>query len=181
MTEHDPDAVLVQRCLHGDIEAFGTLVERYQRQVFRAVLHMVANYDDASELVQQVFMKAFQNLRSYDPDRKFFSWIYRVAMNESINHVKSRRPWEPLVDDYVSPNADPAQQFELDERGRALQQAIGELDPMYRAVIVIRHFLDLSYSEAGEVLGIPEKTVKSRLFDARQSLKKALEARGYVR
>ena len=181
MTEADPDATLVGRCLHGDLEAFGVLMERYQRQVFSAVLHMVGNYEDASELSQQIFMKAFENLRTYDVNRKFFSWIYRVAMNESINHLKTRRQWEPIQDSLATPHAGPADHFESGERSLEIQRAVRALDPIHRAVIVSRHFLDLSYSEAAEVLGIPEKTFKSRLFEARQLLREALEARGYGR
>jgi RNA polymerase sigma-70 factor (ECF subfamily) len=180
MNEEEPDAKFVHQCLQGDVDAFGTLVERYQRPIFSAILQMVGNYQDAKELSQQVFMKAFQSLSSYDPNRKFFSWIYRVAMNESINHLKARRSWEPISEQMMSPEAGPHQRFEAGQRGIDLQRAIRELDPKYRAVIVSRHFLQLSYSEAADALGLPIKTLKSRLFDARQLLRKALHARGYA-
>ena len=172
MSEEDPDASLVERCLHGDLDAFGTLIERYQRQIFRAVLHMVGNYEDAKEVTQQAFMKAFEHLVSFDRDRKFFSWMSRIAMNESINFIKGRRTFEPITeDDGGAPAAEPIERF---EQKRAVRQAVLSLKPEYRAVIVLRHFLDCSYRDAAEVLHLPEKTVKSRLFAARQLLREAL-------
>ena len=101
-------------------------------------------------------------------------------MNESINHLKSRRQWEPIADEMIVPGGSPAEQFETDERTREIHRALQTLDAIYRAAIVSRHFLDLSYAEAADALGIPEKTFKSRLFEARQQLRAALEARGYV-
>src|SRR5436190_23821083 len=91
MSKEDPDLDCVTRCAAGDVEAFGILIERYQKPIFRAVMHMVGNYEDARELTQQVFLNAFEHLSSFDRGRKFFSWIYRIAMNESINHIRSRK------------------------------------------------------------------------------------------
>lgn len=174
MSEDDPDATFVERCIHGDLEAFGPLVERYQRPIFRAIMHMVGNYEDARELTQQTFLKAFARLSSYDRERKFFSWLYRIAMNESINHIKARRSFEPL-DEAELPRDVP---FETLERNRAVRQAVMALKPEYRAVVVLRHFLDCSYRDAADVLNLPEKTVKSRLFAARQLLRDALAPAG---
>jgi RNA polymerase sigma-70 factor (ECF subfamily) len=174
MSEDEPDDAYVERCIRGDLEAFGTLIERYQRQIFRAVLHMVGNYEDAREVTQQVFLKAFEHLSSYDRERKFFSWIYRIAMNESINYRKAQRPFEQLGEDTegaFTPSSEPAETF---DRNRAVRQAVSALKPEYRAVVVLRHFLDCSYRDAAEALQLPEKTVKSRLFAARQLLKAAL-------
>ncbi len=173
MSEEDRDGSLAERCLQGDVEAFGTLIERYQKQIFRAVMHMVGNYEDARELTQQVFLKAFEGLRSYDRERKFFSWIYRIAMNESINHLKSRRSFEPIEPDNHSRSLR-VEPFETIERDCAVRQAVLSLRPEHRAVVVLRHFLNCSYRDAAEVLHLPEKTVKSRLFTARQLLREAL-------
>jgi RNA polymerase sigma-70 factor (ECF subfamily) len=177
----DPDRVCVERCLRGDLDAFGTLIDRYERPVFHAILHMVGNREDAREICQQVFMKAFEHLASYDPERKFFSWIYRAAMNESINHLKARHPAEPLSDNLENPEEDPETHFESIEAATHLQDAVMSLPQNYRAVIIMRHFLHLSYREVADVLDVPEKVVKSRLFTARQLLREALEARGHVR
>jgi RNA polymerase sigma-70 factor (ECF subfamily) len=173
MTEIEADEDCVERCVHGDIEAFGTLVEKYQRPIFAAVLHMVGNYEDARELTQQVFMKSFEHLSAYQRGRKFFSWLYRIAINESINHVRARHTFEPL--DEEQPDFPSATPMESLERARSVHEAILKLKPEYRAVIVLRHFMDCSYEDAADVLKLPVKTVRSRLFSARQLLRAALE------
>ena len=179
MSEEQSDRMVVERCLGGDVDAFGVLVDRYERPVFNTVLHMVGDAEDAREVCQQVFIKAFEHLSSFDRNRKFFSWIYRVAVNESINHLKSRRPHEPLDEKLAHPLANPAEQFEELEAWTHLHEEIMKLEPNYRAVIILRHFLHLSYAEVAEILNVPEKTVKSRLFSARQMLRDALLAKGY--
>lgn len=173
MSEEDPDALSVERCLHGDLEAFGTLVERYQRQIFNAILHMVGNYEDAREISQQVFLKAFEHLGSFERGRRFFSWIYRIAMNESINHLHARRSFEPLE---LEENRLPSnhRSFAALETQREVREAVLALKTEYRSVVILRHFLGCSYRDAAEALDLPEKTVKSRLFAARQMLKNAL-------
>jgi RNA polymerase sigma-70 factor (ECF subfamily) len=178
--EEELDRTAVERCRKGDLEAFGTLIDRYERPVFNAILHMVGNAEDAREICQQVFMKAFEHLDSYDANRRFFSWIYRVAMNESINHLKARRTHEPLSETLRYPLPDPAQRYEATEQRHHLQKAIMSLDENYRAVLILRHFVHLSYHEVAEVLGVSDSIVKSRLFTARELLRQALEAQGHV-
>jgi RNA polymerase sigma-70 factor (ECF subfamily) len=180
MNEDEMDRMAVERCLSGDLDAFGLLIDRYERPVFNTVLHMVGDTEDAREVCQQVFMKAFEHLASYDRERKFFSWIYRVAINESINFLKARHPHEPLSERLEYPLANPAEQAEALEEWTHLHEAIMRLDENYRAVIILRHFLHLTYQEIADVLSVPEKTVKSRLFSARQLLREALEAKGYA-
>ncbi len=179
--EEDLDRAAVERCLEGDSDAFGELITRYQRPVFNTVLHMVGDAEDAREVCQQAFMKAYEHLASYDRDRKFFSWIYRVAVNESINWIKARRPHEELDESFEHPRANPAREFEELEQWRHLHEAILELEPNYRAVVILRHFVHFSYDEIASILKVPEKTVKSRLFTARQLLREALEAKGHAR
>lgn len=180
MNEEEQDRISVERCLKGDLEAFGVLVDRYQRPVFNVILRMVGHAEDAREICQQVFMKCFEHLASYDSNRKFFSWIYRMAVNESINHLKARHRFEELSEKLPFGEADPEERFETVETGENLNQAILELPPDYRAVVILRHFLQLSYSEVADVLHVAEPLVKSRLFTARQILRKTLESRGYV-
>ncbi|PYQ50544.1 MAG: RNA polymerase [Acidobacteria bacterium] len=179
MEEEELDRIAVDRCLQGDVDAFGVLIERYQRPVFNTVLHMVGDAEDAREVCQQAFMKAFEHLASYDRERKFFSWIYRVAVNESINHLKARKPHETLDERLQHPRANPAERFEELEEWTHLHEAIMNLEPNYRAVVILRHFVHFSYNEIAEILNLPEKTVKSRLFTARQQLREALEAKGH--
>lgn len=177
-SDEDLDRVCVERCLKGDLDAFATLIDRYQRPLFNAVLHVVRDPEDAREVCQQVFMKIYQHLASYDPQRKFFSWIYRTAMNESINHLKARHAWEPLNEQMETSIANPAERFEAMEASRTVQEAVMALETNYRIVVVLRHFLHFSYEEAAELLNVPARTVKSRLFTARQLLRKWLETKG---
>ena len=112
MNEEELDRTAIERCRQGDLDAFGTLIDRYERPIFNAILHMVGNAEDAREICQQVFMKAFEHLDTYDANRRFFSWIYRAAINESINHLKARRPSEPLSDHLEYPRPNPAESYE---------------------------------------------------------------------
>ena len=178
--EEEADRECVERCLHGDLDAFSSLMDRYQKPIFHAVLHMVGNYEDAREISQQAFLKAFEHLESYDRSHKFFSWIYRVAINESINHLHARRTFEPLSDNQPAVG-NPAEFFEVSERSRLVREAVMTLSADYRAVIILRHFLHLSYAETAETLNVPEKTVRSRLYSARQLLRTALSSKGQVR
>lgn len=180
MEDKTSDRDCVERCLHGDLDAFGALIEKYQRPVFRAVLAMVANYEDARELTQQAFLKAFEHLPGYDPSRKFFSWVYRIAINESINHVRARRPSEQLDEEVVDAHTQ-VEPMETADRARSVRQAVQALGPDHREVIVLRHFLELSYAEVAEALRLPVSTVKSRLFDARKILRTTLAPAGEER
>lgn len=181
MTKEELDLVWITRCLEGDVEAFGNLVEKYQKPVFNVILRMVGSYEDASEIAQQVFLKAFESLGTFGRDRRFFSWIYRIAINQSLNHLERRRPLEPLAPEIPSPAPGPDEQLEEAEAYRALHEAIAALKPEYRAPLILRHLLRCSYRDAAEILEVPEKTLKSRLFTARHLLRDALIARGITR
>lgn len=180
-TTDSEDNECIRRCLDGDADAFEGLVVRYQKPVFNAIYQMVQSREDASEICQAVFLKAYVNLKAFDPDRRFFSWIYRIAMNDSINFLSSRRQTEPIPATYQSPAAGPGESLEASELRKHLNEAIGRLSPEQRAVLVLRHFTHCSYQEIAATLQIPEKTVKSRLFDARQILREQLASLGYRR
>jgi RNA polymerase sigma-70 factor, ECF subfamily len=179
MRDEELDRRCVERCLAGDSEAFGELVDRYQQPIFNTVYHMVRNREDAADVCQQVFLKAIENLASYRGEHKVFSWIYRIAINESLNRIRSRRDLVVLDERLPSLRDDPETACQADETSRAIRQAVMALRPDYRAVIILRHFAGCSYQEAAEILQIDEKTVKWRLFTARQILREALEANGY--
>lgn len=180
-TTDDEDNECIRRCLEGDSDAFEGLVVRYQRPVFNAVFRMVQNREDAGEICQAVFLKAYTNLKAFDTSRRFFSWIYRIAMNDSINFLNSRRITEPIAANFESPAAGPEAQLEASELREHLTGAMASLSPDHRAVLVLRHVSHLSYEEIAASLQIPEKTVKSRLFEARQILRDRLVALGYRR
>jgi RNA polymerase sigma-70 factor (ECF subfamily) len=176
----DIDANLVARCRGGSTEAFGTLVERYERVVFNLALRMVRDRDDAADITQSVFLLAYEKLDSYDPTYRFFSWLYRIAVNQTLNFLGRRRRFDPLDDDApdVGDSADAA--CLRSEAADHVRRALASVAIDQRIVLVLRHFLFLSYGEIGAILEIPEKTVKSRLYTARQFLKDALVRQGYA-
>lgn len=172
------DETLVQRCLSGDTEAFGELVSRYERPLFNVALRMLRDREEARDATQNAFVKAWQHLDQFDRNRRFFSWLYRIAVNESLNRATRRRKADPLDQDLVDRAESPAEGAERSEQARLVERAVGQLSDAYREVIVLRHWLDLSYDEIAEALHVPAKTVKSRLFSARAKLGEILAAMG---
>lgn len=171
----EQDRTLVRRYLNGDRDAACGLIDRYERRLFNIALRMLGNVQDAEDVTQTVFGNVFDSLQSYDPKYRFFSWIYRMTVNESLNQLKRRKPMVTLQDDapIAVGGAGADDTLEATDRvGRALM----ELKPEDRAVVVLRHFHSLSYGEMADVLKIPEPTVKSRLFTARERLRLALLA-----
>jgi RNA polymerase sigma-70 factor (ECF subfamily) len=168
------DQVLIKRCQQGDRRALEELLEQYQRPIYNAAFRMLGNQEDASDITQSVFLKAFEHLDRYNPKYKFFSWIYRIAINESINQINRGKREQALDETQPSAARGPAEQTESDATSRRVQEALMTLQEDYRVVIVLRHFSELSYREMSEVLHIPEITVKSRLYSARQLLKDRL-------
>jgi len=156
------------------------LLDRYQKPIYNVALRMVNNIDDAADLTQTVFIKAYEKLNSYNDRFEFYSWLYRIAVNTSLNFVEKNKRQDLLGDRDVFQGSDVEDELESLERVEKLEEAILELAPEYRIVIVLRHFHDLSYNEMGTILDIPEKTVKSRLFAARQLLKGLLLKSGLM-
>lgn len=172
------EADLVRRAKAGDERAFGGLVDAYLQVVYNLSLRMVGNIEDARDLSQCVFLKAWRGLARFDDRRRFFSWLYRIALNESLNLLRSRRPVDELSERLTDPRPLPDEETALRERNDALQAALMDLDERYRTIIVLHHFGEVSYAELGRVLDLPEKTIKSRMFTARQMLGRSLVRRG---
>lgn len=178
--EDERDASAVRRCLAGDVEAFGELVERYERVIFTLVLRMVRDHDDASDLTQTIFVRAFERLRTFDPRYRFFSWLYRIAINQSLNHLQARRRFQEIDSGIDGAQPRPDADCVQGEMTEHLHRALAALKFDYRIVLILKHFLLLSYHEIGEILELPEKTVKSRLFSGRQLLRDQLVRQGYT-
>ena len=177
----DLDAKLVERFQRGDWKAFAMLVDRYEKPIFNAALRITHNRDDAADITQTVFVKTMENIRSFDRDRSLFSWLYRIAVNESLNMVSRRKRRGAVTLEPVPAPATPEDDYALVESVHYLQRALNAMSFDHRVVIVLKHLLLLSYQEISDVLEIPQKTVKSRLFSARQTLRRQLLAEGYVR
>jgi len=172
------DFALVERCRKGDRQALEALIREYQKPVYNVAWRILGNPDDAADATQAAFLKAFENLDRYDPSYKFFSWIYRIAINESINLRKRNRELQLLDENQPAADAGPDSTAEAGDLAQGIQDGLMALTDDYRTVVVLRHFSDLSYREISEVLEIPEKTVKSRLYSARQLMKDRLIANG---
>jgi len=171
----EQDRALVSRYLSGHSEAAVGLVDRYQQRLFNVALRMLGNMQDAEDVTQTVFHNVFLKLDTYDPTYRFFSWIYRMTVNESLNALKRRKPVVTLEDDLGI--AAQGMEDGADRRTEAenrVGMALRALKPDDRAVVVLRHFASFSYQEIAQVLEIPVQTVKSRLFTARERLRLTL-------
>jgi RNA polymerase sigma-70 factor, ECF subfamily len=178
--DEESDGQLVSRARGGDRKAFETLVRRYEKTVFNAALRMLHDREECRDVTQTVFLNVYQHLADYDPSHKFYSWIYRIALNESIKTLQRRKPTAAL--DFEAPDSSPGPErvFDQAELSDGMAAAIMSLRVEHRSVIVLRHFMDCSYEDMAAILELPEKTVKSRLFSARQVLKAVLETRGWT-
>ena len=172
--ETEADDALIERYRNGDREAFAALVVRYQRPVYNAAWWVLRNAEDASDVAQNVFLKVAERLDDYDPQYRFFSWIYRIAVNESLDMLRRNGREEPLDDeiDVAGPDGDdPERRVGDAELSARIRSAVMSMATNDRTVLMLRHFSELSYLEIGQVLDLDEKTVKSRLFEARQRLR----------
>lgn len=173
----DEERALVMKARHGDGRAFAALVGPYERALYNMAYRMVNDREDARDLTQTALLKAYQGLQGFDTRHRFFSWIYRIVINESLNHLKRRRRQEPLDEQLASRLPSAEDSYARAEASAALQSALMELRPDHRLLIILRHFLDCSHREMGEILALPDKRVKSRLHTARDLLAEALERR----
>jgi RNA polymerase sigma-70 factor (ECF subfamily) len=164
------DAQLAERARRGDRLAFAALVERYERVLYNLSLRMLDDPDEARDATQSALVKAFLGISSFDPSRRFYSWIYRIGLNECLNALRRQRVREELDETLPSEGDGPHEQMLRDEQAREIRAALRCLSDGDRAIVLLRHYLDRSYREIGEILDLPEKTVKSRLFSARQRL-----------
>ena len=184
------DTELVVRALAGREDGFEELVRRYQRPIVAYVYRMVGDYDAALDLAQEVFIRVYNSLGRYRPEFKFSTWIYRIAHNAAIDHLRRQgaaRTEEMEVageggstfeKPLASKSLTPEQETERGERRAEIEGAVGQLPAAYRELIVLRHSHDLSYDEIAEVTGLPLGTVKNRIFRAREAMRELLVARG---
>ena len=183
------DSKLVPGALAGSERAYHRLVVRYQRPVWSIIVRMVRNTQLSEDLTQEVFVKAFRALPNYDHRRKFSSWLFKIAHNATIDHLrKGRLATVPLEDptsegsDWLesiedSSVVDPHEVRERAELAATLERAIGELRSAYREVMMLRHREELSYQENGEITGLTLAAVKTNLHRARKELAEILRRR----
>jgi RNA polymerase sigma-70 factor (ECF subfamily) len=178
--KEDPDAALVLASRDGNRRAFEQLLARYERPVFNAAFRILHHRDDAADVTQTAFLKAYEHLDRYDASQQFFSWLYRIAVNEAIDLSARRKP-DPLVLEAIADSAHgPDGQLAEAQTDARLQRALMGLEADQRALVVLKHVQDFSYEQIAVILGCPVKTVKSRLFTARRALRDRLLAQGWV-
>ena len=182
----EDDAVVLARVLAGDEDAFAGLVRRYEPRLRLYVGHIVGVAEEARDLVQEAFIRVWRNLDQYDPRYRFSTWLFRIAHNLAIDHVRRRRQTLVSLDlgendegeamrlDPADERLDPLGNFENRELARAISREIKDLAPAYRELVVLRHLVGLSYNEIAELKRLPLGTVKNKLFRAHSVLRVAL-------
>lgn len=177
------EGVLVQRARQGDLEAYDELVQRYQERIYATVYHMTSNHEDANDLAQESFIKAFQALKSFKGGSSFYTWLYRIAVNKTINFLKQRKnrihlslndldfnaEHDPDLVAFVSEKT-PRREANLSELQEKLNTALMKLSEPHRLVVVLHDVQGLSHEEIAKVMDCNIGTVRSRLFYARQQL-----------
>ncbi|MEJ5369241.1 MAG: RNA polymerase sigma factor [Bryobacteraceae bacterium] len=178
---------LVERAQAGDMEAFAELVRRYERRIYRMARQITQNDEDAEDVLQESFLKAFQHLDSFQGQSKFYTWVTRIAVNESLMKLRKRKSdrtvsldenietdEEPIVREIAVWDDTPETKYSQEELRQILDKAISSLKPIFRTVFILRDVEELSTEETAEVLGLSIAAVKSRLLRARLQLRERL-------
>ncbi|HUU53319.1 MAG TPA: sigma-70 family RNA polymerase sigma factor [Armatimonadota bacterium] len=175
------DAELVSLCLAGRQGAFDGLVSRHHRRIYNMVYRMVGNSEDAADLTQDAFLRAYERLHTFQLDRSFIAWMRAIASNLTIDHLRRRRQPTVSLDERLesgaqhadeSPGSSPAEHVVLAEDSRRVLSAVQELPEKQRAVLILRHVEGLKMSEIAQALRMPVGTVKTMLFRGRAAVRK---------
>ncbi len=172
----ESDEALLQAVKNGDCESFNPLIERYKLALYKVMYRMVLNRDDAEDLVEEAFIKAYRSIKRFDTSRPFYTWLRRIAVNNAINFLKKERRnlTQPLeyVEKRLSNNRqDPVAMTEQKLMREKINRAMAQLPEEFRVILSLKVEEDLSYNEISRVLEIPKGTVMSRLARARQKLR----------
>jgi RNA polymerase sigma-70 factor (ECF subfamily) len=188
---NDTDTEVIRRCLSGDTEAFTALVSRYQKPVYNLVYRFLGNAEDAKDITQEAFVKAYQSLAKHNPELAFHSWLFRIAQNLSIDLIrwKKRRQLisidekqdasenidgKPIQKEIADRSPDARILMDNELQNQRIQSSINSLPEQYKSVIVLRHIEGLSLEEIAQILKLPLGTVKTNLYRARNLLKEKL-------
>jgi RNA polymerase sigma factor (sigma-70 family) len=174
---------LVKRARHGDLESYDELVKRYQERIYATIYHMTSNHEDANDLAQEAFIKAFHALKSFKGGSSFYTWVYRIAVNKTINFLKQRKNRAQMSLDDLDFNAEhdpdlvalisdktPRREVNLAELQEKLNAAMQKLSEPHRLVVTLHDVQGLSHEEIAKIMECNIGTVRSRLFYARQQL-----------
>ena len=185
MERADPDIDLVRLAQAGDMRAFEALVVKHQRRIARHVARYIKSADDVEDVVQDVFVRVYRGLASFRGDSLFYSWLYRIASNTALNHLRRVSPEVPLGDDSpeerageflpgVSDAAQPDRTLMAEQIADAVQRALAKLQPQLAEALLLFEVENKSYAEIAEMLQIPIGTVRTRIFRARDFIAKRL-------
>jgi len=184
----EDEHALVLAAKAGDVAAFEELVNRYERKIFRLAQNITGNREDAEDAMQDAFLKSYAHLKEFQGDSRFYTWLVRIAVNESLMRLRKRKPNQISLDEPVGTDDDimprevedwgpsPEQRYAQTELQQILNAAIENLDPAYRTVFVLRDVEELSTEEAAALLGISVPAVKSRLLRARLKMRERLQS-----
>jgi RNA polymerase sigma-70 factor (ECF subfamily) len=182
----DDEGALVAAAKAGDINAFETLVDRYERKIFRLAQNITQNKEDAEDVMQEAFLKSYQHLGEFQGNSRFYTWLVRIAVNQALMKLRKRRPNQVSLDEEVDTGEDtmprevedwgpsPEERYKQAELGTILTNTIAELEPPFRIVFQLRDIEELSTEETAEALGLSIPAVKSRLLRARLKLRQKL-------
>src|SRR5687767_9709035 len=183
------DIDLIAKAIAGREDGFEELVRRYQRPIVGYVFRMLGDYDSALDVTQEVFIKVYNSLHRYSSDYKFSTWLYRIAHNATIDHIRRN---SANLQSIETETADGAYQLQIESRDPSpevvrerkewkveIEAVVKRLPTAYRELILLRHSQDLSYDEIAEVTGLPLGTVKNRLFRAREMMREIFIERGF--
>jgi RNA polymerase sigma-70 factor (ECF subfamily) len=189
----EEDQEIVLRCQKGEIDAFGALVEKYQKKMLNIAYRMIGDYQEACEVTQEAFLSAYRAIKKFRGEASFSTWMTGILLNQARNRLKqlkTRSRYEerslndpveteegPILREPSSGEISVVEQMERKDVQSAVQECIQSLDPEYREVVVLRDIQEFSYEEIRAILNIPDGTVKSRLFRAREILKERLKKR----
>ena len=189
----DVDRAIVAECQMGDVQAFGILVEKYQKKMLNTAYRMIGDYQEACEVTQEAFLSAYRAIKKFRGEAAFSTWMTGIVLNQARNRMKqmknrSRHETVSLDEPVMTPeglisreaaaeDCSAAEQVEKKETARMVQDCINALDPEFREVVVLREIQGYSYEEIRDILNLPDGTVKSRLFRAREVLKETLKKR----
>jgi len=182
----DEDRQALERARGGDVEAFGQLVSKYQDRIVNILYRFTRDYEDAVDLAQETFIRAFRGLEKFKGTSTFFTWLYRIALNQALSHTRSRKSRPParefseaeekrgIAEAASDPASNPVRTVEQRELHRLIGDALSRLDEPLREAIILRDIEGLSYEEISEILSVSLGAVKTRIHRARMRLRKEL-------
>jgi RNA polymerase sigma-70 factor, ECF subfamily len=173
----EDDREAIEACQRGDRDAFDRLVQRYQRDVYRLCYRYLNNHEDADDVAQEVFLRAYRAIERFRGDSAFSTWLYRIAVNACLNFRAARKPAGiEFPDGIPDPRPGAQSKVEHDERSRRVREAVSRLPDKQRATVILKVYHDLTHEEVAGILGATVGTVKANLFHALGNLRKTLGA-----